>query len=153
MNLMPFPLRQQAGRIVFLRLEQLPAAQRARTTCPFGSADSGWRIKAEPCEDSPFFHHLNAVWQRLACATHTPRMLADLLLIRRLLPSDGSFNASPLPHRWCGRDVRPWLSDPAAFQDLLRQLAIHQRESRFLLCSPALAAMAAATAHPMERVA
>lgn len=135
MNLMHFPLRLQSGRIVSLRLEQLPAAQRPRTACFSGSVDSGWRIKIEPCANSHFFHPLNAAWQRMTCATHSPRMLADLWLTHRLLASDGSFTSSPLPHRWCGRDVRPWLSDPAAYEKLTQQLASHHREAQRLLAA------------------
>lgn len=133
MNLMQLPLRLQAGRLVSLRLEQLPAAQRTRTICPAGSTDSGWRIKTEMCDHSHALHHLNALWLRLACAAHSPRMLADLRIIRHLLPTDGTFTTSPLPQRWCGRDVRPWLGDPAACQQLIHQLATHERKARRLL--------------------
>ncbi|MDI1314261.1 hypothetical protein [Prosthecobacter sp.] len=133
MNLMQFPLRLQSGRIVLLRLEQLPAAQRARNTCPAGSADSGWRIQVEPCEISPALHHLTAAWQRLSCATHTARTLADLTLIHHALPADGAFLVSPLPSHWYGRDVRPWLGDPSTRLHLMNVLAPHRREAFQLL--------------------
>lgn len=130
---MQLPLRLQAGRLFSLRLVQLPAAQRIHTACPAGSSDSGWRVQANACEHSHALHQLNALWQRLARATHTPRMLADLRIIRHLLPTDGSFTTSPLPRRWCGRDVRPWLGDAEAYQRLLHQLEPHQREATSLL--------------------
>lgn len=133
MNLMQFPLRLQSGRIVSLRLEQLPAAQRLRTTCPAGSVDSGWRIQIEPCEKSPALHLLTAAWQRLSCAAHTARTLADVILIHHSLPADGTFLVSPLPRHWYGRDVRPWLGDPSVRLHLMEVLSPHRREAHQLL--------------------
>ena len=42
---MQLPLRLRSGRIVSLRLEQLPAAQRDHAADPSGAEDSGWRIR------------------------------------------------------------------------------------------------------------
>ncbi|MCX6850953.1 MAG: hypothetical protein NTY98_18735, partial [Verrucomicrobia bacterium] len=127
MNLMQFPLRLQAGRIVFLRLEQFPAAQRAHTPCPAGSQDSGWRIQAELCEKSPAMLPITEAWRRLSRATHSARTLADLSIIHHVLPADGAFPVTPLPRHWHGRDIRPWLGDPATRQHLMKVLAPHRR--------------------------
>ena len=133
MNLMQLPLRLQAGRIIFLRLEQLPAAQRARTPCLAGSQDSGWRIQPEPCEKSHALLHINEAWRRLSRATHSARTLADLSLIHHVLPADGAFPVTPLPRHWHGRDIRLWLGDPATRQHLMKVLAPHRREALQLL--------------------
>ncbi len=133
MNLMHLPLRLHAGRIVSLRLEQLPAALRTRTPCPSGSGDSGWRIRTEPCEHSHVFHHLNAAWQRLSSATHSPRMLADVMIILHAFPAGAARCAVPLPQRWCGRDLRPWLDDHEARHTLRQMLASHHRAALHLL--------------------
>ncbi len=133
MNLMQFPLRLQAGRIVFLRLEQLPAAQRAHTPCPAGSQDSGWRIQAEFSEKFPALLHISEAWRRLSRATHSARTLADLSLTHHALPADGTFPVIPLPRHWHGRDIRPWLGDPATRLHLMQLLAPHRREALRLL--------------------
>ena len=129
---MQFPLRLQSGRIVSLRLEQLPAAQRLRTLCPGGSTDSGWRVKVESCEKSPALLHISEAWRRLSRATHSARTLADLSLIHHALPADGAFPVIPLPRHWHGRDIRPWLGDPATRLHLMKVLAPHRREALHL---------------------
>ena len=121
MNIHELPLRVQAGQIVHLRLEQLPAAQRVKTTCLCGSQDSGWRIIPESCarrHDAPFAA-LHAAWTRLARARQTPETLADLRLMAQALPVDHAQPAGPLPQRWSGLDLRLWITHAESRRRLL----------------------------------
>lgn len=118
MKLSRLPLRLKAGRIVRLRLQQLPAAQHSHLICPAGSEDSGWRVQAEPCLDD--------LWQRLSCADFSPCTRADWLVLVHALPAVDAPSPGLLPRRWCGRDVRPWVTDAAGRRALLDALDCHR---------------------------
>ena len=121
MNIHELPLRVQAGQIIHLRLEQLPAAQRVKRSCSCGSQDSGWRVITESCarrHDAPFAR-LQAAWTRLARARQTPEALEALRLITQVLPPDQSMPACPLPQRWSGHDLRLWITHPETRRRLL----------------------------------
>ncbi|MBE7495061.1 MAG: hypothetical protein HS117_08960 [Verrucomicrobiaceae bacterium] len=122
---MRLPLRLKAGHINRLRLEQIPAARRSNLVCPAGSEDTGWRITTLRCLEEP--------WQRLACAGFNPRTLADVLIVRHALPAVAEPLRGPLPRRWCGRDLRPWLTDAQARGELLRLLQPHRKAACKLL--------------------
>lgn len=135
MKLTHLPLRVQQGRLVTLRLEQLPASARAAAHCACGSQDSGQRIITTACGTLLHlpFSALNAAWQRLAHAENSPAMLRDLLVILLAVPADESTCTTALPQRWTGRDLRPWLADRTARQALLSALRPHWKKAVCLL--------------------
>ncbi|MES2594117.1 MAG: hypothetical protein V4662_02220 [Verrucomicrobiota bacterium] len=131
MKLTQLPLRVQQGRLVIMRLEQLPASSRTHTRCACGSQDSGQRIITEACATMMHrpFGILNAAWQRLAHPENTPRMLCDVLILVLALPADEGTLCAALPNRWTGMDIRPWLADRAGRQALLSALLPHWKKA------------------------
>lgn len=126
MNLMRLPLRLKAGHLVRLRLEQA-ATKHSPLICPAGSEDTGWRVMATRCLEEP--------WKRLACAGHDPRTLADVLIVLHALPPETSTGFMPLPRRWQGLDLRPWLADAESRRLLLERLMPHEKAARRLLAA------------------
>ncbi|GEP43769.1 hypothetical protein [Brevifollis gellanilyticus] len=131
MKLTHLPLRSQQGRLVIMRLEQLPASSRTHTHCACGSQDSGLRIITDDCSSmmNMPFGILNAAWQRLAHFESTPRMLCDVLIVLLALPADEGTLSVSFTHGWAGRDVRPWLADRAARRCLLAALQPHWKKT------------------------